>query len=386
MNVTSFGNGYTIGYSQVTETQQGGKSFGKKILNYHNPYNTTYINAFRKSYPNANTVKYDGKLLQVRYFDANDVLIKQDTLKYSLLDEKLISGVAQDGVLPPSTIGTYGNGTFFQYPLFSRWEVMIQKEEITFYDNGQHQTNTTYYYDNVTHKNLTKTEFTDSRGDTTITQTWYPDDVIDETSLGATLTDTEFTAIERLKTDGEEFRPAQPIQTQTVLNGQKSVQRTNFKYWNNKFTLPEFVQTAKGADAMENRIVYNDYDLFGNPLEVQKEDGTHISYIWGYNYSYPIAKVVNATYQEIATALGLSIPQLKALNESNLDTINTLRTTLLDAQTTTFTYDVLVGVTSVTDPSDYTMYYEYDDFQRLKFVKDDEGKILSQNQYHYKNN
>jgi len=52
---------------------------------------------------------------------------------------------------------------------------------------------------------------------------------------------------------------------------------------------------------------------------------------------------------------------------------------------TTYTYDPLIGVTSVTDPRGYTMYYEYDEFQRLEFVKDEDGNIYSENQYNYKN-
>jgi YD repeat-containing protein len=51
---------------------------------------------------------------------------------------------------------------------------------------------------------------------------------------------------------------------------------------------------------------------------------------------------------------------------------------------TTYTYDPLIGVTSITDPKDYTVYYEYDDFNRLKQVKDADGKILSENEYNYK--
>jgi len=55
-----------------------------------------------------------------------------------------------------------------------------------------------------------------------------------------------------------------------------------------------------------------------------------------------------------------------------------------NAMITTFTYDPLIGVTSVTDPKGYAMYYEYDEFNRLKHVKDAANHILSENQYHYK--
>jgi uncharacterized protein RhaS with RHS repeats len=53
---------------------------------------------------------------------------------------------------------------------------------------------------------------------------------------------------------------------------------------------------------------------------------------------------------------------------------------------TTYTYKPLVGISSVTDSKGLTTYYQYDTFNRLEVVKDSNGKILSQNQYHYKTN
>ncbi|PTT01815.1 hypothetical protein DBR11_06490, partial [Pedobacter sp. HMWF019] len=51
---------------------------------------------------------------------------------------------------------------------------------------------------------------------------------------------------------------------------------------------------------------------------------------------------------------------------------------------TTFTYDPLIGMTSQTDSKGQTTYYEYDGFQRLKNVKDQNGNILKNSTYHYK--
>jgi YD repeat-containing protein len=54
-----------------------------------------------------------------------------------------------------------------------------------------------------------------------------------------------------------------------------------------------------------------------------------------------------------------------------------------DAQMTTYTYDASVGMTSQTDAKGETTYYEYDSFQRLLNIKDQNGNILKSYQYNY---
>jgi YD repeat-containing protein len=51
---------------------------------------------------------------------------------------------------------------------------------------------------------------------------------------------------------------------------------------------------------------------------------------------------------------------------------------------TTYTYKPLVGVTSSTDPRGYTITYNYDTFGRLINVKDADGNLMSENEYHYR--
>jgi YD repeat-containing protein len=51
---------------------------------------------------------------------------------------------------------------------------------------------------------------------------------------------------------------------------------------------------------------------------------------------------------------------------------------------TTYTYKPLIGISTVTDPKGDTQTYIYDDFNRLKEVRDKDNNILSENQYHYR--
>jgi YD repeat-containing protein len=53
------------------------------------------------------------------------------------------------------------------------------------------------------------------------------------------------------------------------------------------------------------------------------------------------------------------------------------------AQLTSYTYDPLAGPTSQTGPDGRTVFYEYDGLGRLVRTRDEQGRILSQQQYHY---
>lgn len=55
-----------------------------------------------------------------------------------------------------------------------------------------------------------------------------------------------------------------------------------------------------------------------------------------------------------------------------------------DSKLTTHTYLPGVGISSSIDAKGMTTYYEYDDFQRLEYIKDHAGNILKSYNYHYK--
>jgi len=126
-----------------------------------------------------------------------------------------------------------------------------------------------------------------------------------------------------------------------------------------------------------------DYYSDGNIQEVKKTDDYSTTYLWGYNYSYPVAKIENATFTEVKAALGGTIPDLGTggLNDAQ---INSLRTNLPKALITIYTYTPLVGITIQTDPNGIKTKYEYDSLGRLKLIKDDDDMILKTYDYHYK--
>lgn len=125
-----------------------------------------------------------------------------------------------------------------------------------------------------------------------------------------------------------------------------------------------------------------------NLKTVTPNGGLPVVYIWSYNGQYPVAEIKGATYASIETALGgatavsnfrKSMPTDAQVNSF----LSTLRTSITGAQVATYTYTTSVGITSSTDAKGLTMYYEYDDFQRLVNIKDKDGNILKHTDYHY---
>ena len=50
---------------------------------------------------------------------------------------------------------------------------------------------------------------------------------------------------------------------------------------------------------------------------------------------------------------------------------------------TTYTYSPMTGMTSQCDASKRITYYQYDSYQRLQFIKDQDKNIIKTVDYHY---
>ncbi len=150
--------------------------------------------------------------------------------------------------------------------------------------------------------------------------------------------------------------------------------------------LPTVIKTKKDVSAQEDRVTFDFYQN-GNLRMAKQENGPTTVYLWGYDDRYPIAKIEGVTKAEVATALSTNEAGLATFDETDITAIDALRsnTALSQAMITTYTYKPLVGVATITDPRGYTNTFEYDARNRLKTVKDDAGKLVSDYEYHFKN-
>ncbi|MFD2033693.1 hypothetical protein ACFSKL_02765 [Belliella marina] len=65
--------------------------------------------------------------------------------------------------------------------------------------------------------------------------------------------------------------------------------------------------------------------------------------------------------------------------------VDELRLHPADSRMTTYTYDPLIGITSMTDSNSMTIYYKYDAFGRLESIRDKDGNVLETYEYNYSN-
>lgn len=187
-----------------------------------------------------------------------------------------------------------------------------------------------------------------------------------------------------------------PLETETKTNG-KVVEKLETKFDSPSQLLPSSMITTNPKDnSLKTLVKYDSYNTKGNPVQYTANvdtDGTGnpVVIIWGYNQTMPIAKIEGAKLSDIGNLAD------DIVNKSNLDTdaaseltlanaLDTFRTNtaLKNFQITTYTYDPLVGITTLTPPSGIKQIYKYDANNRLKTVLDVNGNIINDYKYNTK--
>ena len=289
---------------------------------------------------------------------------------------------------------------------FSHWSYLSESTTIVYDTNGENpiETTTTYTYDSPDHLQLTSQTLTNSDGKTHVTSYQYPPDLIgvEQSPYMQDLTDAN--------------RIAEPVITETFIKEGMDTKKTSenhIKYGKNPSThnllLPVEVHTRKGTgdidiNTIEDRkVTYTKYAPNGNILEYRLENGTPVCIIWGYNEQYPIAKVEGVGYSVIENYIQNMVDKSEDDDDHCVGTNNECSEAALrkagndfrdlsvfngaaveDVLITTYTYDPLIGVTSITHPNRSVEYYHYDVFGRLKEVKNAQGEVIRKMQYNYK--
>ncbi len=90
----------------------------------------------------------------------------------------------------------------------------------------------------------------------------------------------------------------------------------------------------------------------------------------------------NWQYHESDISVTSSTSQSVSIGSSG-DLLDEVRLHPRNATMTTYAYDPLIGMTSMTDANNITTYYEYDELGRLELIRDDNGNVIKKYKYHY---
>lgn len=271
----------------------------------------------------------------------------------------------------------------------------IKKKITTDFLNNTPVINTTeYFYDSNSHLNLARENNIFSDNTTVSKNVYYAQDSQADNYLLRTKNMVGVPLLIELKENN------------------KSISKTEIKY--PKFTyeitnntaglaLPASVQSVEintinstnpSAEIKSTEVVYDKYDSKGNLQQYTTKDGISTVIIWGYNQTQPIAKIEGAKLTDIQQSLIDSIVTASNTDASAvvnndesafLSMLNAFRNSLPNYQVTTYTYDPLIGVRSITPPSGIRENYIYDSANRLEKVVDANGKVLKEMKYNYKN-
>ncbi|TCC97718.1 hypothetical protein EZ444_07325 [Pedobacter hiemivivus] len=245
-----------------------------------------------------------------------------------------------------------------------------------------------YYYESLpAYQGLSRIERSNSLNETLISRFYYPHDLpteplmpelISSNRIGAPVKTERYNGLKKLHE--EKFVYAKDASTSNLVLP-KSVYAANFPNTHPNITDPPVGQ-------LERQVTYDKFDVKGNLVEYHKENEISICSIWSYNYQYPVVEIKNLDYASIVNFLGesaLNAFSLSMPNKASIDSfINPLKVAFPTAQISTYTFTPLVGMTSATDAKGMITYYEYDGFQRLKHIKDQQGNIVKSYEYHYK--
>ncbi len=412
---TPSAKGSHIGYSYVQESQLdiNGNNLGRIDRTFKNEKNRYFTESWSdKPWDRSNTTsfEYDVKISNTivlglppkNNYESSNGLVVNETI-YDVLGDivqatnneyQQLTGDRDDTyftkfmpiwqvdlITPP----TFNQFFYYQIPTdFSDKYVLSHSETKQYFQENEMKTEEVLRYDLDTHYTKeSETVLKESESYKDVLFYPYDDAVASQNAMDLLRSENKLSTVVR----EENYHDAHLLATKEYLYD-NSVEQTAGN------TMLTSVKTAKSNENLIVETIVEQYDAKGNMLQYKRADGVPQRILWGYNDQYPIAKIENMGQEDI-TNLESQLRNLSNQDDDNCkqstcaeqqlrNALQTLRETLPEAMVTTYTYDPLIGVTSITDPRGYTMYYEYDAFNRLKEVKDADGHLITDYEYDYK--
>lgn len=435
-------NGYHIGYSKVYEKHENGSLTEYSYTNYDNGYidiinypsrirmSTSSIGPAGSTYtytPRAgeniilnSLSKERGLLLSKKDYDVSNNLVRENIISYNNNQGRLTDAIRSFKVeyltrtqnFP--AIGANIDYIITKYTPYLVYTNSIQKtneKTINYFNTGKIENNTTYVFKSNFDSSPQKITTNLSDGNIFEQRFLYPQDIrvgglppqfrepyrsivymLQKNMIGVPLTVSNYKNgkfINRKQTVFD-YNPSNGIVYPKLDLNYNEQLDISFSDSDGTIVLPV-------VNLEDTQIIYDIYDDKGNLQQYTTKDGVSTTVIWGYNGTKPIAKIVGAKLTDITQSLIDTI-----VNASNTDAslatnsdeaalllvLDNFRkdSSLSNYQITTYTYDLLVGVRSITSSSGMREIYIYDTANRLKEVRQDSktGKLVKEFKYNYK--
>jgi YD repeat-containing protein len=383
-------SGNSVAYSKVTEysgneDSNKGKIDTEYLIRQDDGYTSDYYYS-----PSLSSQWFRSKVSKETIFRNNNGSyepVQKDLFEYTVTDGSNVIGFKASrkatqesaNTAPPCLFDEFG---FNNINIMSFNLLPSKKIHREFFSvNDSIETSSRFYYDTVQlikHYQPIFEKTTNSRMEVIKTKTVFPSDTVYISANDPT---------------GKIFRYMErhnlltlPITKSIYVNGSKR-KEYSWKYDTiqiNKLTLRKAEELVDLVPVTTYRTImsYEQYDNYGNPISIIGQNGINTVYIWGYNKELLVAKIENATIDQVQTLFGGTIPDLGIVGLSQSQS-NLLRNGLPKALVTTYNHEPLIGLLSETFPNGVTTYYEYDKLGRLKLIRDDGGRILKTFEYNY---
>jgi YD repeat-containing protein len=278
-----------------------------------------------------------------------------------------------------------------KYDVSYNWVAPKSKTVYDYSGDDVLEQTTNYYYNDDDYRLLNETETSDSEGNVISTKHYYASDYPDDTET----TDDTF---DEMVSD----YIISPVIKKETFNGTTQTGGLIANYYIDDYdhvVISNIQDYNTVSDTYETRVECTDFGEYGNIQEFEKNDGISTAYIWSYNNQYPVIKAENVDYDTlldaVESAAGTTDLETYWADLGDITTDNTTWNTfnetlrkdesLSDVLISTYTYEPLIGMTSHTDPTGRTSYYDYDDFGRLEYIRNQDYNIVKKLVYNYAN-
>lgn len=176
-----------------------------------------------------------------------------------------------------------------------------------------------------------------------------------------------------------------PHKTSYYTNGTKvredSVTYTNRQVNGSYHQLPSQVMERVGSSAPFARTIFSEYTGTGRPKVLKEYGKPDISLVWDFHDNYLLAQCIGVDPLTWPVSVGLNNFFNTSLLLSHLGSFRTANPSHL---ITTYTYNPMGGLLSITTPDNITTLYRYDNMFRLKSVMDSNNATVRTYDYDYR--